>query len=482
MDTSRAPVSDASAPKGASPPRDARFLIGLTVLALATRLLWTLLVHPPGEYLFRDMLGYVFHARWLVEHGLEPLRSLVFQAWGTSLALALMIKIFGGHFVLAASVLWGVASAASVAFVYLLARRVLSARAAAATGIAALCWYPNIVNAGFFLSEGLLLCLLPAATWRFAVLLQEGRGALSCGLLFAACIITRFESAVVLGLACVLLLLTGGRPRALIAVLAAPLVATTGALVFHHHSTGAWGLAESGRANLTLARCHVYRVQGYDSPDALESGAAPARGRSFGLPSFGMRFHRGELGGAFGLRPALGVDDTRGTLRTRDGVTFPFRVTRGGSVLSFVGHRADREINAALQRECARRTGLSGQLAISLTNMSQLWFGNSQWPDNSDRGTRFLPWSDLFVRLFQVLVLIPSLAGVALALRGWRRAPALALCALPLLSIMLVASIWFGEIRLRTPYDPFALLLAVWVYSRLSAGLRGALRRTRSPG
>ena len=60
-----------------------RLLLALTGLALASRLAWALWIHPPGDYVFRDMEGYMYSARHVVEHGFAAHRYLAFQAWGT---------------------------------------------------------------------------------------------------------------------------------------------------------------------------------------------------------------------------------------------------------------------------------------------------------------------------------------------------------------------------------------------------------------
>jgi hypothetical protein len=82
-------------------------------------------------------------------------------------------------------------------------------------------------------------------------------------------------------------------------------------------------------------------------------------------------------------------------------------------------------------------------------------------------------------------VLLPGLGlrwvGVSLARRsGWaavsgltaslleslrRRATGMALVALHLVGLVIVAAMIFGDTRLRTPYDPFILLLAVEAYA-----------------
>ncbi len=83
------------------------------------------------------------------------------------------------------------------------------------------------------------------------------------------------------------------------------------------------------------------------------------------------------------------------------------------------------------------------------------------------------------VRAASAMCSAPSLLlGMYLALREARTNPGLALCALPLLNMMIVAAIWFGEVRLRTPYDPLALLLAAVAYAHLVSRIR---RRQPAP-
>ena len=163
-----------------------RVLAALVVLAIASRLAWGLWLHPAEEYVYKDMRGYVTHARHLVEHGLQADRSLVFQAWGTYALLAVPLAIFGVESLRAAGVLWALLGAAAVPITYLLACRVCSShRVAAGVGIAALLWYPNVASSGLFLSETPFMAFLIAAIWRLVVLLQDGRGALGCGILCA---------------------------------------------------------------------------------------------------------------------------------------------------------------------------------------------------------------------------------------------------------------------------------------------------------
>jgi hypothetical protein len=76
---------------------DRRVLLWLTALALLTRLLWVLVIHPPGDYVFSDMGMYVKRARDLASTRgpRRGVRDLAWQAYGTHFLLALPFKIFG---------------------------------------------------------------------------------------------------------------------------------------------------------------------------------------------------------------------------------------------------------------------------------------------------------------------------------------------------------------------------------------------------
>jgi len=60
--------------------------------------------------------------------------------------------------------------------------------------------------------------------------------------------------------------------------------------------------------------------------------------------------------------------------------------------------------------------------------------------------------------------------------------PGALLCALQLLSIYLLAAVFFGSLRLRMPYDPYAWILALPILGRASAWARGRLTGRRDSG
>jgi len=462
-----------------------RVLLALTLLALASRLVWALVVHPTWDFVFRDMNAFVTHAQRLLAHGFAPDRAQAFVAWGTHTLLAAPLGLFGADALVPAAVLWALLGAAAVPITYLLACRVCSSRTVAtAVGVAALLWYPNLAYSGLFLSETPMLCCLTAAVWRLVALIQDGRGALGCGILCALCFALRPEVALAFALVLGLWFILGSATRAKwrhvrIALTPVVLVLCFSLWHFHRH-TGRLGIAESARANLTPARCHHPWVQAFDKPEELARRPGLTGGRLYGVVYFYDLRTRGDRW--FGLHPAFGTQPAEVTVQGPAG-EIPVRVSEDGISLQFVGHRADPAIHAAIQRACVATTGWFGQLKISATNLAGLWFFNHQWPDNGRGGAPYLPWSDAFITLFRWLVWLPSLLGIWLALAGARRNPGLAVCALPLIGLMIVAAVWFGEVRLRSPYDPLALLLAAEAYATIVRALRrrSAAHASRDP-
>jgi len=163
--------------------------------------------------------------------------------------------------------------------------------------------------------------------------------------------------------------------------------------------------------------------------------------------------------------------------RTLD-VTFPpghllaLNPAMEAETIRFVGYIGDPWIHRELRRECYRRTGVLGQIQYSVTNLLLQWFISQQWPDNAKDRHIFLPASEVFRYGFQVFVLLPSLLGVGLGMARLRRDPALALVALCLLTSMVLAAVFFGDVRLRSPYDPYAIILALLAVHWLAARWR----------
>lgn len=477
-----AAVSGQSEPPAASEPAaassgahglalDGRFLIALCVLALATRLAWVLWVHPPWDYVFSDMKKYLDRAQLLVEHGFSPERRMAWQAWGTHYLLAIPLAIFGKKALWAGATLWGLLAAAAVPAGYLLSLRVSTRRwMPKVVGVVLLLWHPNLSNSGYFLSEAPFLCFQLWSTYLLVEVLQRGRFALAAGILSALAFAIRPQSALffllVLGTwALNRRRLLRVRLRQLVAV-ALPLLLMLGFSMWRFHAhTGYWaGVAENANMNLTAGRCHNVVTQAFSSERRLRASARrnnTRNGRRVSLPGFRVLAKSVRPSHPLALRPAM-----------------------GGETIRMVGYIGDPDVHRELRAECYRRTGWVEQARYSVVNVSLLWFIGRQWPEQSRGAKYFRPPVDVYKYLFQWLVWLPSLIGLVAAL-GWiRRRPGLTFCAWQLCTSMTVASIFFGTIRLRSPYDPYAIILALegWVIVVGWVASVGCIARRRRRG
>ena len=120
--------------------------------------------------------------------------------------------------------------------------------------------------------------------------------------------------------------------------------------------------------------------------------------------------------------------------------------------------------------------GSARQARYALTHVALLWFYNTTWPDASQ--PRFRPAMEIAQQLHNVLVLPAALVALALAFRAARAR--VMLLALHVLGLVVVAMVYFGDTRLRVPYDGILVTLAATTY----AGAANAFctwRRARAP-
>ena len=471
-------------------PAQAKALLGLTAAAVITRLIWVLWLHPPGDYVFRDMRSYLVHAQWLVEHGLEPWPAMAFQPPGTSLILALPLWIFGADALVAAALTWALLAAAAVPLTFVLAREVGSRPwLAPASATAVLLWYPSLSYAGLFTSETPYCAALLLACWRLAVLARTGRGALGAGLACALAFLIRPQFALALALILALLglgVLRRSRARSpgdkpddplsttipplrwsgLLALVLPVLLTTVATSAWVRHQVGrrAGLTASSGTLNLALARCHLTRIQAFQSTPAMIRSHSLEDGRVVGAPSLWslhQRFPDPEQ--LYALRPAFGSHEGRTTIALRRGGGWhelPVRVAAEGLAIKYVGARDDRIVHRALIRECRARTTFAGQLRYGVQNLSLLVAFNPQWPDSHRGRERWRRLSDPFVWIFALLILPLALLGLRAALAQLRARPGRGIVALQLVGLIAVAAVVFGSIRIRVPHDPLWWLLA----------------------
>jgi hypothetical protein len=473
--------------------------------ALLSRLVWVLWVHPPRAHVFSDMAHYVYRARLIAEFEVHAgMREMVWQAWGTHALLAIPMLLMGpGESALEfAGLIWAGCSAATVVLGYLLGVRVLPAAGRAkgerrsphwpalALGLVLLVWIPLISHTGFFISETPYACVLLATTLGIVRLIQDGRGAVCAGIFGAMAFALRPQSAVFFLLLGLVWLVDRRRRDAFgirgswsrrVDVHAALLfslplaVALAISVIRVRVHTGEFGaIAENGSMNLTAGRCHNIVTRSYPSQDALESAqrtGSPDADRRISLPGFRALGREGPEH-PLALRPAL-----------------------GGESIDLVGYIGDAKVHREIRERCRAATGISGQLRYAVINTALLWVVARPWPESSDqRAPQLLP---LAVRGRDLAALVAPLGvvGMIIALLGWalprsgrsaepaepaepsehERRACLGVCALQFASILLISALFFGTPRLRVPYDPYALVLALalahwslaWISDRL---------------
>lgn len=440
-----------------------QFFLGLLAAALITRLLWVIWVHPPGETIFSDMARYTERATLVLNGGAEVgMRSMAWQSWGTHALLALLMKVLGAEQPwMGAGMVWGLFSAAIVVMSYELARQVIDggergSRWSQGVGVLALCWYPHLSASGYFLSET-PFCLSLLVLSRACVLMwREGRGEGLAALAAAACVALRPQCLLFMALFaswwCVDRLRarhSSARAGQLGFVAMLVLLTLSFSAWRFHTFAGYWGgVAESANMNLTAGRCHNIVTQAFKTQEELERSevrASTLDGRRVSLPGFRVLAMSGEWH-PLSLRPALGEETIR-----------------------FVGYIGDPQAHAQIRERCYEATGALEQVRYSLVNLSLLWVLNLQWPDAADAGAPDWQrgWAQVFAFIFALGLCVPSLLGALGALRRARDEPGHAICALQLLGLLMLAATFFGTIRVRTPYDPYAFVLAIaWFKQR----------------
>ncbi len=444
-----------------------RFLIVITVIALVTRLVWVLFVHPPADYIFSDMKKYVDRAQFLAEHGFVPGdRTMAWQAWGTHTILAIPFAIFGKENYTAGAIVWALMGASAVPLSYLVACRVCTRQVIAkGVGITLLLWHPHVSNMGNFLSETPFLCFQLWSTYWLLCTLQEGRRSLGAGIVSAVAFAIRPQSAAFFLLVLVTWLVNRKRlPHVTwkhLTAIALPLLLMLGFSFwrFHAHTGYGPGVAENANMNLTAGRCHNIVTQVFPNEQALrrsEQANNTRDGRRVSLPGFRVLASKFPDDHPLGLRPAL-----------------------GGETIRFVGYIGDPIANKEIRRACYERTGVIEQLRYSAVNVFLLWFVSQQWPEMEKGRKWFLPPVQAFTHVYQIGVWLPSLIGLGWAVARIRRRPGMTIIAWHLVSSMTVAAVFFGDIRLRLPYDPYAIILAweVWAFIVLLAWRRLRKRR-----
>ncbi|MFT3767728.1 MAG: phospholipid carrier-dependent glycosyltransferase [Minicystis sp.] len=429
-----------------------RDLVIVTLAALAVRLLWNLAVHRPTDYAFSDMGGYLERAQTSIDHFGERFGYFTLFPWGTHFLLMLVKRAFGRANAAAVCVTYALLGAGAVAYTFLVARRLTrSVWIPRAVGLVLILYYPWISLGGYILSEPPFTLFLSATAYYGLVLADRGRPRDAWRFGIALALAAAFRPQILMALPLYGLHVLARRrawrrlsPRFLLGV-AVPIVIVLGVSIarmeFH---IGRFGLiSNNGPLNYAFGRCHATMI----------TSTAPDRKGAYSPPSLGSLagYEKDHPGTLFKLRPAI---DTK---------------------LNVQGHMWDAEPMYELASKCVQKTGLGRQIEYAVTHVVLLWGYNVIWPDSGQKPP-FRRMMEVASALHGIFVLPAAVVALALAFR--RRHARVMLLALHVFALLAVAAIYFGDTRLRAPYDGILVVLAAMTYA--SAYRWARRRRARS--
>jgi hypothetical protein len=435
--------------------RKHREVLLLTLVALAVRLVWNLAIHRPLDYAVSDMGGYLERAQTSIDHPEGRFGYFTLFPWGTHFLLSLVKRAFGRDNGAAVGITYALIGAGAVAYSFLLARRLTrSAWTPRVVGAILVFYYPWISLGGYTLSEPPFTLFLAASAYYGLCLADRGRprdawlfgASMALGCLFRPQILVALP---LYGVHWLVRRRAWRRfsPRLLVGI-AVPLVLVLGVsaarMRFH---TGKLGLvSNNGPLNLAFGRCHALTI----------SSVAPDRAGVYSPPSLGAlgRYSQEHPDSLMRLDPVL---DTK---------------------VSFDGHMWDAAPLYALAGQCVRKSGVLRQMAFSARHVVLLWGFNLIWPDQN-LGPKFHVPMEVSTVLHNLLILPAALVAMVLALR--RRNARVMLAALHVYGLMAVAMIYFGDARLRAPYDGVLVLLAMMTYASAYRLIRRRLARRAAP-
>ncbi len=431
-----------------------RLVSAVYLVAFAVRFAWVLLVQSPRGAVYSDMAGYVGRAEALVwGPPLVDPRMEAFYPFGTHWLIAGELAIFGRDSAVGVAFVHALVGAIPPACVVWLVARLDRARSrslAVAAGLFAALWPPQIVYAGYFLSEiwftaaVLLATALAANVFDTAHARAQRWPAVCAGIAAAAAIVIRPQVILTIAIAGALFVLAPRRRARLrrharsLALLAAPIALTLmlSSARFHAY-TGRWGLVSENAA--------LMRLFG-ETDVAVVSSAWFAPSGAF-------------VGGWFGA----GLKQPHGPHNTFD----------------YTGYLGDPEI---LDRERhARLVGVpwTARFDRAAGNLFALVLDNEPFPE-AQVGT--VAWRRSLGRQSRralTFVLLPlALLGGLVVLRGRRRTRAAgALVFANLATLVSLPAVFYMEARYRVPYDPFVIALA---FVGVGACIR-RLKNTKAP-
>jgi len=407
-----------------------RLALASILLGAVVRAVWGFVIHPPIDFVYSDMAGYIERAQRLAEGGGLQRADALFPP-GTHMLLAVPIELFGtgSAGLWAGAALWWALSCLVPLFAWRLARLLLSPAAAALSAAFCAFWPLYITYGAYFTSEIPSLAFILAALGAgYRAGQVSGRLALGYGLLAGAlggaAIACRPQWILNLAVLAIPLAL---RYRRQAFALAGIIIATTAILggVVAHNSFAAGkptGLSENSGLNFWMGHCDVHDVELSD-PRTNTSFA-------FGNPVWA------QLG-------------------------------RGGTYY-FEGRLAwEQSFFYGMGLECIRRDGI-GHVRLLMRSVLDMTATTAPWPQaNDEKGQRgVVQVTNLAYSLLLPWILIESIFLIRLR-RAADRLPGEAVMLAHLACVALVAVLYYGDPRVRSSYDVFGLsLLAALVAAR----------------
>ncbi|MGI8909434.1 MAG: glycosyltransferase family 39 protein [Rubrobacteraceae bacterium] len=422
--------SQGSVPEEQASSRWDLLAVAAIVAGAVVRVIWGLVIHPPGDFIYSDMGGYVERARRLADEG-PLLRSDALFPPGTHMLLAAPMEIFGTGTagLWAGSVLWCVMSCLIPLFTWRLARLLLTPAAAALATAFCAFWPLYITYGGFFTSETPSLALMVIALWagyrasRLSGWEAAGLG-LFAGVIGGVAIACRPQWILNLAVLAVPLLIRFRRRALALAGIVIGATVILAAVVLHNSVAAGetTGLSENGGLNFWMGHCDVRAVT---TVDTIQGGSYV-----FGNPVWGQ-------------------------------------LDRGGTYY-FQGRSIwDQSFFYGMGLDCIRRDGV-GHVRVLARGVLNMTATTVPWPQSNDEnGQRgVVNASNVAYSLLLPWVLIESVFLIRRR-RAAGQPPGELVMLAHFVCVVLVAWVFFGDPRLRSSYDVFGLaLLAALVADR----------------
>jgi hypothetical protein len=423
--------------------------VAVAITALLIRGIYNLFVHPPLAFRNSDMGGYIGRAERLFDAIGTADPQLAFYPYGTHALLGTVMAVFGRDARASIGLFYAVLGAVTAMCAHLTARRLMPRprRLTRALAVLFVVHVPWITLGGYLLSETPFACALTITCHYSLRFFDHGRprDAAIAGTAFALACAIRPQALLALPLM-VIHLLRRRTPRLgwrAVGAFVAPLVVvlSLSAVRLRHH-TGRLGLVSTNAGfNLAFARCHCWALSASRTPNSR-----------FEIPAFkSLRDHYRDLG----FRPV-----------------FELSPILGGSLL-FDGELWDPTPATALARRCVEASGPWLQAKYSATHVIMLWGYNIPWPTS---GGVVAAWQTLQA------IWIPGLVIVLFAPKGSRRVRGRrGMLTAHVWAMLATAIVFFGEARMRVPYDGIIATLSMIASGQWLDWLLRGKRASRRP-